>query len=294
VLIVDDNATNQRVLRDIVTAWECTATHAYGAGEALVLLRQMEDASDAFDVILTDLNMPDIDGYGLAQLVRADERLARTPIIMLTSSSERGDVDRSPDSRIVAYLTKPVRSGQLRRALHLALRSTTAIPSETIVSDEAEPQGDLAQGSVPASRRLSASSEMVLLVEDNVVNQKVFSAMLGSIGYRVEIAVNGFDALAAMDRSRYAAVFMDCQMPVMDGYQTTGKIREREGSGRHTNVIAVTASAMASDRTRCLEAGMDDYMTKPIKAAALASMLDYWVHGAGARPDAVETGSTPT
>ena len=122
---------------------------------------------------------------------------------------------------------------------------------------------------------------MVLLVEDNVVNQKVFSAMLGSIGYRVDIAVNGFDALEALDRSHYAAVFMDCQMPVMDGYQTTEKIREREGSGRHTNVIAVTASAMAADRTRCLDAGMDDYMTKPIKAADLASMLDYWVHGAG-------------
>ena len=159
------------------------------------------------------------------------------------------------------------------------------------MSDEAEPQGDLARGRSPLPR-LSASSEMVLLVEDNVVNQKVFSAMLGSIGYRVEIAVNGFDALAAMDRTGYAAVFMDCQMPVMDGYQTTAKIREREGSGRHTNVIAVTASAMASDRTRCLEAGMDDYMTKPIKAPPWPAC---WTIGCtvSGRRDAVETGSTP-
>jgi PAS domain S-box-containing protein len=294
VLIVDDNATNQKVLRDLVMAWDCTATNAYGAGEALVLLHQMVDESDAFDVILMDLNMPDIDGHGLARLVRADERLARTPMIMLTSSSGRGETESSQDSGMVAYLTKPVRSGQLRSALSLALRPRTTVPTGAVVSDEAAPHNGVPDALVPESPLPSSPSETVLLVEDNVVNQKVFSAMLGSIGYRVEIAVNGFDALEALDRSRFAAVFMDCQMPVMDGYQTTEKIREREGSGRHTNVIAVTASAMASDRTRCLDAGMDDYMTKPIKAAALASMLAYWVHGTGVRADTVWAESAET
>jgi two-component system, sensor histidine kinase and response regulator len=129
----------------------------------------------------------------------------------------------------------------------------------------------------------------VLLVEDNVVNQKVFSAMLTSIGYRVDVAENGFDALDALDRRHYGAVFMDCQMPVMDGYQTTEKIRVREGIARHTNVIAVTASAMAADRDRCLDAGMDDYMAKPLKAIDLAAKLNYWLH-----PDARKLGPVPT
>jgi CheY-like chemotaxis protein len=139
---------------------------------------------------------------------------------------------------------------------------------------------------VPAAPEPVASSRpgpfddeaTVLLVEDNVVNQKVFRAMLASIGYRVDVAENGFDALAAMERQHYGAVFMDCQMPVMDGYQTTEKIREREGTDRHTKVIAVTASAMAADRDRCLDAGMDDYMTKPLKAVDLAAKLTFWLH----------------
>jgi CheY-like chemotaxis protein len=113
----------------------------------------------------------------------------------------------------------------------------------------------------------------VLLVEDNVVNQKVFTAMLASIGYQADIAENGFDALQVLDDHRYAAVFMDCQMPVMDGFETTRELRQREGTGRHTHVIAVTASAMESDRIRCIDAGMDDYLNKPINANDLATKL---------------------
>jgi CheY-like chemotaxis protein len=125
----------------------------------------------------------------------------------------------------------------------------------------------------------SAAGSVVLVVEDNVVNQAVFIAQLASIGYRADVAVNGFDALEALERQHYAAVFMDCQMPVMDGYETTRALRQREGDQRHTCVIAVTASAMIADRDRCLEAGMDDYLTKPIKASDLLAKLTYWVHG---------------
>jgi two-component system, sensor histidine kinase and response regulator len=134
----------------------------------------------------------------------------------------------------------------------------------------------------------------VLLVEDNVVNQKVFAAMMASIGCPMDVAVNGLEALDALDHRHYAVVFMDCEMPVMDGYQTTRTIREREGSDRHTYVIAVTASATAADRARCLEAGMDDYMTKPIRAEDLAAKLDYRMHRAGVRPEPVATESAPT
>jgi two-component system, sensor histidine kinase and response regulator len=127
-----------------------------------------------------------------------------------------------------------------------------------------------------------------------VVNQKVFAAMLASIGYRMDVAVNGFEALGALDRRHYAVVFMDCEMPVMDGYQTTEKIRVREGSGPRSYIIAVTASDTAADRARCLEAGMDDYMTKPIRAEDLAAKLGYRMGRPGIRPPLVPTESAPT
>ncbi len=177
-------------------------------------------------MIVVDLDMPEVDGDGLADMVRSDPHVAGTPMIMLTSSSDRGEAERSQRGGIVAYLTKPVRAGPLRRALGQAFGTPATASPGPVVPGEGEP--------VPAPAS-AATSETVLLVEDNVVNQKVFLAMLGSIGYRVDIAQNGDEALAALDRKRYAAVFMDCQMPVMDGYQTTQKLREREGSERHTS-----------------------------------------------------------
>jgi PAS domain S-box-containing protein len=279
-LIVDDNITNQRVLRELVAGWGCTETRAGSAEEAVVLLRRALDESHPFDVILLDLNMPEIDGYGLARMVQDDFRLAPTPMIMLTSSAQRGEAEKTQQAGIDAYLTKPVRAGQLRSALHRVLSRSRPHPrtsdAPTAVPATASPATTATAG--PAT---------VLLVEDNVVNQKVFTAMLASIGYRADVAVNGFDALEALDRKNYEAVFMDCQMPEMDGYQTTEKLREREGTSRHTNVIAVTASAMVADRIRCLDAGMDDYLTKPIKAQDLADKLDYWVNGGARVPESV-------
>jgi PAS domain S-box-containing protein len=272
-LIVDDNATNQRVLNEMVTAWGCTAVVADGAEQALALLLDAVDRNDRYELILLDLNMPDIDGYGLARMVRAEPRLVNTAMIMLTSSAQRGEAERTQQAGIVAYLTKPVRSTQLRNALNLALGPTTGSASPLT---DPYPVGTAAPASNGNGRPVGAST--VLLVEDNAVNQKVFTAMMASTGYRVDIAKNGFDALAALERTEYVAVFMDCQMPVMDGYETTEKLRQREGTDRHTSIIAVTASAMAVDRARCLAAGMDDYLTKPFKAEDLAAKLTQWAH----------------
>ena len=271
-LIVDDNATNRRVLEEMVAGWGCVSADAHSADQAVVLLRQGVDAAQPFDVILLDLNMPDVDGYGLAHIVRADPRLAHVPMVMLTSSAQRGEAERTQQAGIVAYLTKPVRSARLRRALEGALGGT---PAGTDVAT-GEASGAAGHGAVLGAPGLMADASMVLLVEDNVVNQKVLTAMLAGIGYRVEIAANGFDALEAMDRRHYSAVLMDCQMPDMDGYQTTEKIREREGADRHTHVIAVTASAMAADQARCLDAGMDDYLAKPIRSQDLETKLSCW------------------
>jgi two-component system sensor histidine kinase/response regulator len=287
-LIVDDNITNQRVLRELVTGWGCTETSAGSADEAVVLLRRALDESHPFDVILLDLNMPEIDGYGLARMVQDDFRLAHTPMIMLTSSAQRGEAEKTQEAGIDAYLTKPVRSGQLRSALHRVLTGSRPLPRTSVDASTADPATASPATVVPATAApATVGAATVLLVEDNVVNQKVFMAMLASIGYRADVAVNGFEALEALDRKNYEAVFMDCQMPEMDGYQTTEKLREREGSSRHTNVIAVTASAMVADRTRCLDAGMDDYLTKPIKAQDLADKLDHWVHGGARVPESV-------
>ena len=275
VLIVDDNVTNQRVLLDLVTMWGCTSAVANGAEQALALLRRTHAGLSGFDVVLLDLNMPGIDGYQLARTVRADSSLATIPLIMLTSSAQRGEAESSQQAGVSAYLTKPVRSDQLRKALRSTLGERDAGPSgrsaRVVAADP---------GSATEPTASYGDSPAVLVVEDNLVNQKVFLAMLRNIGYPADLAANGFEALAALELREYAAVFMDCQMPEMDGYETTRRLRLREGGERHTHVIAVTAGAMAEDRARCLEAGMDDYLSKPIKAKELAAKLGQLLDGA--------------
>jgi len=288
-LIVDDNLTNQRVLDEMVTGWGCTAVVTEGARQAMVLLLEAADAHEPFHVLLLDLNMPDIDGYALARMVRTDPILADTPMVMLMSSAQRGEAERTQQAGIVAYLTKPVRSAQLRGALNLALGPTVTVAPRLgpgtspeprhgvpVVTngDHREPSGAGQPDLAPAPPRLAAG--LVLVVEDHAVNQRVLSAMLASLGYRADVAADGFEALDAVGRLHYDAVLMDCQMPGMDGYEATAKLREREGTDRHTCVIAVTATAMASDRDRCLAAGMDDYLAKPVSLESLAAVLARW------------------
>jgi len=270
-LIVDDNLTNQRVLQEMVLGWGCTAVLADGAEQALVLLREAVAQARPFDVLLLDLNMPDIDGYGLARLVRADPSLAHTPMVMLTSSAQRGEAERTQQAGIVAYLTKPVRSARLRGALNIALNPTIAGRKSV------EPRPP-----VPAPGAPGPAADCVLVVEDQPVNQRVLAAMLASLGYRAELALNGLEALEAIRHNHYAAILMDCQMPVMDGYEATEQLRAIEGAGRHTCVIAVTATAMAGDRARCLEAGMDDYLVKPLSLRSLTAVMARWAPSTGA------------
>jgi PAS domain S-box-containing protein len=301
-LIVDDNLTNQRVLSEMVAGWGCTAVVAEGANQALVLLREAVAQGDPFDVMLLDLNMPEIDGYGLARMARADPSIAQTPMVMLTSSAQRGEAESSQQAGIVAYLTKPVRASRLLAALNVALRPAAASGAGPSLLESGEPPHPVAADpeslgarQAPTSQPLAAG--MVLVVEDHPVNRKVLRAMLESLGYGADVAANGFDALEAIAGNEYAAVLMDCQMPVMDGYEATQKLRGIEGADRHTCVIAVTASAMPAERDRCLDAGMDDYLVKPHSVEALAAVLARWVEGGADLPSApgvVATVSAPT
>ncbi len=284
-LIVDDNATNRRVLAEMVTGWGCSARTTTQAQEALAALRAAADEHETFDVVLLDLNMPDVDGFDLAHLVRADPRVGDVPLVMLTSSAQRGEAQQAEQNGITAYLTKPVRSTQLHEALRTALGTRPEQVAGGTVAGSAPLLARIPRQAAAADPEEAPAEALVLLVEDNAVNQKVLTAVLSRIGCAVHVAANGEQALEYLNRENYDAVLMDCQMPVMDGYEATAELRRREGDGPRTPVIALTASAMAEDRDRCLAAGMDDYLSKPVSMQNLAAALAHWLPaGATASP----------
>jgi len=284
-LIVDDNATNRRVLAEMVTGWGCSARTTTQAQEALAALHAAADEHEPFDVVLLDLNMPGVDGFDLAHLVRADPRVGDVPLVMLTSSAQRGEAQQAEQTGITAYLTKPVRSTQLHEALRIALGTKPKRAAGEPVAGSPPLLARIPRQASAADPEESPAEVLVLLVEDNAVNQKVLTAVLSRIGCAVHVVANGEQALEYLARESYDAVLMDCQMPVMDGYVATAELRRREGTGQRTPVIALTASAMAEDRDRCLAAGMDDYLSKPVSMQNLAAALAHWLPaGATASP----------
>ena len=260
LLVVDDNATNRLVLEGYLRAWTMTSVSAVGAEQALTLWQESSDAGHPFDVAIIDLNMPGTDGISLARTLRGRPDAATTHLILLTSSAIRGETEQVIAAGMDAYLTKPIRRSQLFDCL-------------ATVTGHASDPGAEQSGSHP---RLDPASGHILIVEDNEVNQIVTSRMVQSLGYTTEIVANGAEAVQAVSAIGYTAVLMDCQMPVMDGYQATQEIRRRESEGRRTTVIALTAGVMGGDAQRCLDAGMDDFLGKPVLRSALAEVLARW------------------
>jgi PAS domain S-box-containing protein len=260
VLIVDDNATNRLILREQLGSWGMHTTDAEHAARALELLRAAANEGRPYDVVVLDLNMPNMDGLELAHTIGADPRIAGPGLFMLSSS---GRVNRqvAADAGLAGTLTKPVRQSELFNCL---MGGLSMAPDEIISSTPSVVGATTIRGSL-------------LLVEDNSMNQLVATKLLAKLGYEVAVAGNGIEALQAMSDAEYDAVLMDCQMPEMDGYAATREIRRREGETRRTPVIAMTAAAMQGDREACLAAGMDDYLTKPIRPDSLGEMLDRWV-----------------
>ncbi|HUP68525.1 MAG TPA: response regulator, partial [Acidimicrobiales bacterium] len=266
VLVVDDNATNRTILERTLASWGMRPQSAAGGAHALHLLRAAVDGNDPYALAVLDLHMPDQDGIELARAIRADQDLADVRLVLLTSVGERDEARRAREAGIEAILNKPVRS----TALCATLGSLLAQPA---VAEESDAPMSYRPRSTPGA----STGTHILVVEDNIVNQKVAVRILESLGHRADVAANGIEAVQALSEIPYQLVVMDCQMPEMDGYEATAEIRRREGTDRRTPIIAMTAGAMPADEARARAAGMDDFLTKPVRREELADVLDRWL-----------------
>jgi PAS domain S-box-containing protein len=267
VLVVDDNRTNRRILDGMLTRWEMRPVLADGGQAALAQLAAAREAGEPFGLILTDMHMPDMDGFELVEEIRRRPELATATILMLTSAGHRGDAARCQELGVAAYLMKPIRQSELREAVARVLgarQQEGAIPLITRFSlqDAREPESFL----------------RVLLAEDNLVNQRLAVRLLEKRGHSVTVAGTGLEALKALEKEKFDLVLMDVQMPEMDGLEATAAIREKEKStGFHQTVVALTAHAMKGDREKCLAGGMDGYLTKPIRPQELDQLLETYI-----------------
>ncbi len=274
VLIVDDNSTNRMILEHQTRAWKMRSQCARNAGEALAALHK-EAAQDPFSLAILDLQMPDMDGLALARAIRSDPRIASTPLIMLTSHGEPLDAGTLQTTGIAGSLVKPVRESRLFDLITSVLEGAPA-------SGFPGTEGGVGRSrSVSATGRPTLAGPRILLAEDNAINQKVALGQLEALGYTASVAGNGNEVLAACDREPYDIILMDCQMPELDGYEATRRLRLQERASGLPNrprvyIIAITASAMEGDREKCLEAGMDDYVSKPVEESDLVAALDRW------------------
>jgi two-component system sensor histidine kinase/response regulator len=261
VLVVDDNATNRRILSETLSLWGMRPLVADSAAQAL---RIYQSAEPPIPLILTDVHMPEMDGFQLAAEIK--RRTTTATIVLLTSGSHAGDVARCRELNVDAYLTKPVAQKELRASI---LRVLQPLMGEAGGSNMPSP------GTPAAQPHEAARSLRILLAEDNLVNQKVARRMLELEGHQVEVVGNGREAIAALDRDLFHLVLMDIQMPEMDGFEATAAIRERESfAGGRVPILAMTAHAMSGDEDRCLTAGMDGYIAKPVRKAELVQAIN--------------------
>ena len=263
-LVVDDNATNRRILRDVLGKYGAEVTVAETAKDALAEMRQRAGAGQPVTLLVTDAHMPEMDGFTLAEKVKGDPSLAGSAIIMLTSAGQRGDGQRCSELGIAAHLTKPVSQSELRETIFMVLDRKAA---------ELAPGLPVARPVVPETP--GEASLKILVAEDNPVNRKLAVKILEKRGHKITVAGNGLEALAALETGAFDLVLMDIQMPDMDGFEATAAIREKErGAARRQPIVAMTAHAMKGDDQRCLDAGMDGYLSKPIRAEELYALLD--------------------
>lgn len=278
VLIVDDNESNRLILHHLVSGWGMQDEQAEDAAGAIVRIEEASRCGNPFDCAILDVVMPRKDGLQLAAELQRLPCAATLRLIVMTSLLQRGHAEQARKVGAKGYLTKPVRHDELRDCLRTVLGMELA-------SAERDTTGDSAGPRLVTRHTLAEYAERrrILVVEDNSVNQKLAVRMLEKLGYRPDLVENGQEALAALEVGSYDAVLMDCQMPVMDGFEATAAIRRNEAAGKryvrtgHLPIIAVTANAMQGDRERCLAAGMDAYLAKPIKLEDIRLTLSRWL-----------------
>ena len=273
VMVVDDNATNRRILGDTLAAWGMRPTLLEGAAQAIAALDRAAGESRRFDLIILDCNMPEVDGFALAEQIQKRPGVACHAVMMLTSGGQKGDAARCRALGMAAYLTKPVSQSVLQEVVKRVLGTGSADPEAS-----ANARGEAGSGDRSLITRHSIQEEQrglrVLVADDNEVNQKVALTILRKRGHQVTLAGDGIEALDQLERGTFDVVLMDVHMPHMGGLEAVAEIREREKqTGAHIPIVALTALAMTGDRERCLAAGMDAYVTKPLRTAELFETL---------------------
>jgi CheY-like chemotaxis protein len=260
VLVIDDNATNRRILQQMTLRWEMEPQLADSGSSALEQLQSATQSGRPFDLIFLDEQMPGMDGFEVVAHMRARRVYHGPAIMMITSSDQISSLARCRQRDIAIHLTKPIRSAELLAAIQMALG---------IIGEDRLPT------SITGAFIPSETSLHILVAEDNVVNQKVAVAMLAKLGHRVTLAMNGSEAVAKWAQGNFDLIFMDVQMPNMDGFEATQQIRSKETSGGlHIPIVAMTANAMSGDRERCIASGMDDYVSKPISRQSLEEAIE--------------------
>ncbi len=272
VLIVDDNEVNRRVLHEQIASWGMRNGSFDSGEQALEALRAARQSGDPYHFAILDYQMPAMDGPTLARAIKSDPAIRGTVLVMLTSVGYWDAVRHTEGADIDACLSKPVRQSQLWNTLATAWSKKLHVA----LADPARPASRIAGMKSALAGGSAGWPIRVLVAEDNGVNQKVAVRMLERLGLRADVAANGRETVRMFELLPYDLVFMDCQMPEMDGYEATREIRRREGPGRHVAIIAMTADAMAGCRERCLEAGMDDFIAKPVGMEALFEVLRRW------------------
>ncbi len=263
VLIVDDNATNRRIFAEMVSAWGMKAATAENGPIAIDTMRRAVQSHAPFSLVLLDAMMPGMDGFSVADSIRQDPQLAKAAVIMVSSMDRAGDFDRCRELGIQIYIRKPIKHSELLEAISTVMGR---VPARAVAES----------GRSESSRAPQSSLRHILLAEDNPINQHLAVTLLGDRGHSICVVSNGKDALAVLERETFDLVLMDLQMPEMDGLQATAEIRRRERStGKHLRIIAMTAHALKGDRERCLAAGMDDYIAKPIREDELYRVVEH-------------------
>ena len=269
-LIVDDSAVNCQAVSDYLTAWGLTNQGVPDGASALDELKRAREKDRAYALVLIDEGMPGMSGSSLAKAVKSDFGVSKTKVIMMATGERHGVSIQNVDG----WITKPVRPSRLLNCVQEVLSN--------IESESSDPQQRVTSNKIRSAPPAWRKKVRVLLVEDNPTNQAVVGRQLDTLGYSASIVGDAERALEILSRERYDVVLLDCELPEMDGYAATREIRRREGHARHTIIVALTAHATEGQRERCLSAGMDDYLSKPVKLQALAEMVDRW---AGEKPN---------